>query len=139
MQKRRLRLDRLPTAFDDPEVAATWVKVLDRLSAGEMPPKGRPRPAEDEARAVIAGLRRALHDASLARQRREGRVVLRRLNRVEYETTLRDLLATPVDVKDLLPDDNVAAGFDNVERGRSTCRPCTCCATRTRPRRRSGR
>ncbi len=63
---------------------------------------------------MIAGLQRQLHDASLARQRREGRVVLRRLNRTEYETTLRDLLATPVEVKDLLPDDNIAAGFDNV-------------------------
>ena len=55
-----------------------------------------------------------MHDASLARQRREGRVALRRLNRTEYETTLRDLLATPIEVKDLLPDDNIAAGFDNV-------------------------
>src|SRR5262249_35485862 len=45
---------------------------------------------------------------------REGRVVLRRLNRIEYETTLRDLLATPVEVRDLLPDDNSAAGFDKV-------------------------
>ncbi len=117
MQKRRLRLDRLPPAFHDPEVAATWVKVLNRLSAGEMPPKGRPRPAEDDARTVVAGLRRSLHDASLARQRLEGRVVLRRLNRIEYETTIRDLLSTPVDVKDLLPDDNVAAGFDNVSAG----------------------
>src|SRR5262249_14277009 len=44
----------------------------------------------------------------------DGRVVLRRLNRTEYETTLRDLLGTNVEVRDLLPDDNVAAGFDNV-------------------------
>src|SRR5262249_13760019 len=114
VQKRRLRLDQLPSAFDDQDIAATWVKVLDKLARGEMPPQGQPRPAQGEARAVVAGLRRHLHAASLDRQRHEGRVVLRRLNRTEYETTLRDLLATPVDVKDLLPDDNVAAGFDNV-------------------------
>jgi hypothetical protein len=114
VQKRRLRLDELPLTFGDPDVAATWVKVLDRLSRGEMPPKDQPRPAEEDVRAAIAGLQRHLHEGSLARQRREGRVVLRRLNRTEYETTLRDLLATPVDVKDLLPDDNIAAGFDNV-------------------------
>ena len=114
VQKSRLRLDRLPPSFDGKNVAAIWVKVLDRLSRGEMPPKGAPRPDEDEARATIAGLQRHLHDASLARQRREGRVALRRLNRTEYEATLRDLLATPIDVKDLLPDDNIAAGFDNV-------------------------
>ena len=103
VQKRRLRLDTLPRTFDDKDVAATWVKVLDKVSRGEMPPKGEPRPPEKEARAVLAGLQRQLHEASLARQQREGRVVLRRLNRTEYETTLRDLLATPVEVKDLLP------------------------------------
>jgi len=114
VQKRRLRLDTLPLAFGDKESATTWVKVLDKLSRGEMPPKGEPRPPEKDARAVSAGLQRELHEASLTKQRREGRVVLRRLNRTEYETTLRDLLATPVELKDLLPEDNVAAGFDNV-------------------------
>jgi mono/diheme cytochrome c family protein len=114
IQKRRLRLDQLPVAFDDNDMASTWVKVLDKLTRGEMPPKGEPRPAEEDARAVITGLHQQLHDASIGSQRRQGRVVLRRLNRTEYETTLRDLLATPVEVKDLLPDDNVAAGFDNV-------------------------
>jgi hypothetical protein len=114
VQKRRLRLDTLPHAFDDKDVAVTWVKVLDRVSRGDMPPKNRPRPAKASTAAVLEPLRRTLHAASLARQRREGRVVLRRLNRTEYETTLCDLLATPVKVKDLLPEDNTAAGFDNV-------------------------
>lgn len=114
LQKRKLRLDKLPLTFDDRDVAATWIKVLDRVAHGDMPPKDEPRPAEKETRAAVAGLERALCDASLARQQREGRVVLRRLNRTEYETTLRDLLATPVEVRDHLPDDNVAAGFDNV-------------------------
>ena len=36
----------LPFAFDDQDVTATWVKVLDKLSRGEMPPKGQPRPPE---------------------------------------------------------------------------------------------
>lgn len=40
--------------------------------------------------------------------------MLRRLNRNEYETTLRDLLGNQVDVKNLLPEDRTAAGFDNV-------------------------
>ena len=114
IQRHRLRLDQLPVAFDDADVASTWVKVLDKLTRGEMPPAGEPRPAEENARAIIAGLDRQLHEASIDRQRREGRVVLRRLNRTEYENTLRDLLATPVEVKDLLPDDNIAAGFDKL-------------------------
>jgi mono/diheme cytochrome c family protein len=114
VQRRKLRLDTLPATFADKDVAATWMKVLDRLARGEMPPKDKPRPSEKDAHAVMAGLQRQLHAASLAQQQRDGRVVLRRLNRIEYETTLSDLLGTAVEVKDLLPDDNSAAGFDNV-------------------------
>lgn len=114
VQTRKLRLDQLALSLDDRDVAATWVKVLTRMSKGDMPPKGKPRPPEQAASDTLAKLRGQLHAASLSRQQREGRVVLRRLNRVEYETTLRDLLAFPVEVKDLLPDDNSAAGFDKV-------------------------
>ena len=44
----------------------------------------------------------------------EGRVVLRRLNRVEYENTVRDLLGVDASLKDLLPLDSSAGGFDNI-------------------------
>lgn len=114
IQKRNLRLDQLPAKFDDRDVSATWVKVLDRMARGEMPPANKPRPPENDARAIVSGLHQQLHQTSLARQRRDGRVVLRRMNRTEYETTLRDLLGSNVEVKGLLPDDNQAAGFDNV-------------------------
>jgi uncharacterized protein DUF1592/uncharacterized protein DUF1588/uncharacterized protein DUF1587/uncharacterized protein DUF1585/uncharacterized protein DUF1595 len=43
-----------------------------------------------------------------------GRVVLRRLNRVEYENTVRDLLGIEVELRELLPPDTSAHGFDNV-------------------------
>jgi hypothetical protein len=112
--KRGLRLDQFPADFGDPRAAAPWAKALERLASGEMPPKGEAHPPEKDAAAFSAALRRQLHEASLERQRRDGRVVLRRLNRVEYETTLRDLLSAPLEVKELLPDDNTAAGFDNV-------------------------
>src|SRR4051812_13317829 len=75
VQKRRLRLDRLPATFDDKDTVATWVHVLDRLLRGDMPPKSESRPPEKDTRAVMAGLERQLHEASLARQQREGRVV----------------------------------------------------------------
>lgn len=112
--KRGLRLDRLPEDPGDPRLAAPWGRVLDRVSRGEMPPKGSGRPSDKEAADFVKSLETRLREASLARQREVGRVPLRRLNRVEYETTLRDLLGAPLEVKDLLPDDNVAAGFDKV-------------------------
>ena len=44
----------------------------------------------------------------------QGRVVLRRLNRVEYENTIRDLLDIEVELQEMLPADSSADGFDNV-------------------------
>ena len=114
IQKRKLRLDQLPVKFDDRDTNTTWVRVLDRLSRGDMPPKSQARPPERDLRAVAESLRKQLHEVSFAKQQADGRVVLRRLNRTEYENTLRDLLGPGVEVKELLPDDNIAAGFDNV-------------------------
>src|SRR4029077_7835295 len=42
-------------------------------------------------------------------------VVLHRLNRKEYANAVRDLLAVDIDVNELLPADDVAEGFDNIE------------------------
>jgi mono/diheme cytochrome c family protein len=114
VHQRGLRLDTLAPNFDEKETAGHWIKVLDRLARGEMPPADEPHPPEQETKALVADLRKQLHDASRAAQQRDGRVVLRRLNRIEYETTLRDLLGDAVEVKELLPEDNIAAGFDNV-------------------------
>jgi mono/diheme cytochrome c family protein len=114
VQRRKLRLDTLPLKLTDKDTAATWAKVFDRVSRGEMPPKGEDRPPAKETRDTLAALQKELHNASLARQQLDGRVVIRRLNRIEYETTLRDLLGKNVEVRELLPDDNIAAGFDNV-------------------------
>ncbi|MCC2671924.1 MAG: Planctomycete cytochrome, partial [Armatimonadetes bacterium] len=49
-----------------------------------------------------------------AKQPASDRVVLRRLNRVEYENTVRDLFAVRISVKEILPEDTVSHGFDNV-------------------------
>jgi len=115
-KKAGLRLDNLKADFSDTRTMATWVKVHDRIAAGEMPPKKRERPAERDLKTTTAWLHKELHAASLDKQKKEGRVVLRRLNGTEYENTLRDLLALvpTVQLKALLPEDNVAGGFDNI-------------------------
>jgi len=51
--------------------------------------------------------------ADAAARAAQGRVVLRRLNRVEYENTVRDLLGITVNLKEQLPQDGAADGFDN--------------------------
>lgn len=114
VQKAKLRLDDLAPDLGDPRTAATWATVYDKIASGEMPPKRRERPAKAELDAATTWLHTELHAASLARQQKLGRVAVRRLNGTEYENTVRDLLGTNVKLKELLPEDNSAAGFDNV-------------------------
>ena len=113
VQKGGLRLDTLKPPEQDPSTLATWAKVHDRVAAGEMPPKKKL--TADEAHALTAPLAKTLAAIDRERSRKDGRVVLRRLNRVEYENSVRDLLALPMlELKDLLPQDPLSSGFDNV-------------------------
>ncbi len=113
-QKAGLRLDTLKAELGDERAAATWAHVFDKLGSGEMPPKKRERPPPQDTAATMKSLREHLHTASLAQQQKDGRVIVRRLNGTEYENTLRDLLGTNVALKEMLPEDSSAAGFDNV-------------------------
>jgi mono/diheme cytochrome c family protein len=107
------RLDILPPDFAADATRERWLTVLKRIKAGEMPPRSKPRPSEKDVKALSEWIRGRAEAAEAAR-RTQGRVVLRRLNRVEYENTLRDLLGVDLDLKDRLPQDTSAHGFDNV-------------------------
>ena len=87
-----------------------WEKVHQQITSGEMPPKTRPRPDEKASRNLTDWIVKQ----SMEVRGKEGRVVLRRLNRVEYENTVRDLFSVNVSVKEMLPEDANAQGFDNV-------------------------
>ena len=108
------RIDRLAGSFDQRESFNRWLKVFRKLEAGEMPPKDEPRPLKAGLTRVTEWIEQQLIVADRKRQERDGRVVLRRLNRFEYENTIRDLFAIDVDLKDLLPEDRTAHGFDNI-------------------------
>ena len=107
-------LDKLTADFADRASRERWLAVRKRLEAGEMPPKGKPRPPAREVHALADWITGRAAAADVARRAKEGRVVLRRLNRVEYENTVRDLLGVSVPLKELLPPDSAAGGFDNV-------------------------
>jgi hypothetical protein len=95
----------------------TWIKIHDRVSKGEMPPAKKPRPPVAEKEAFVAGLQKPLQGIAAAAQAKTGRTILRRLNRSEYENTLHDLLGIETPLKDLLPEDGSAHGFDTVADG----------------------
>jgi hypothetical protein len=90
-----------------------WEKVRRKLLAGEMPPPSAPQPPPMEIAGTLSRLEKAL-DAAWLKAPNPGRVVVHRLNRVEYTNSIRDLLALDIDGKSLLPADDAGYGFDNV-------------------------
>lgn len=90
-----------------------WEKVAKRVRAREMPPAGMPRPQEGAAKSFVAGLVTELDRAAL-RVPFAGAPVIRRLNRTEYTNAVRDLLDLELPLDAELPQDQTAAGFDNI-------------------------
>lgn len=105
-----LDLDRLSPDLRDAETLRLWVRIHDRVEAGEMPPPKAGRAAPDGKAEFLRALGGRLRSADLARRK----VVLRRLNRAEYENTVRELLGVHVDLRDLLPEDASLHGFDTM-------------------------
>lgn len=99
-------------AFD--EDREIWEKVVSKLKTGEMPPPPIPKPPAEDVKAVVSYL-----TSEFARQDRTakpdpGRVTARRLNRTEYNNTVRDLLGVDIRPADNFPNDETAYGFDNI-------------------------
>ena len=112
-QKGDVRLDNLGAPAARGENGEVWLAVLDMLESGDMPPKREPRPDAKELKNAIAQIGDALAKSA------EPPIALRRLNRVEYQNTLHDLLGIETPLVDLLPEDSSVQGFDNVADGLS--------------------
>jgi hypothetical protein len=112
--KAGLRLDSLAPDFAAADKERVWVKVLERLEAGDMPPKKRSQPRQAERSQVVSWINDQLLEAERRAQAPRGSLALRRLTRLQYENTVHDLLAIEVALKDRLPEDKRAFGFDNI-------------------------
>ncbi|QDU96038.1 DUF1592 domain-containing protein [Lignipirellula cremea] len=106
-------LDALPSDFADRNHREGWLRIVEQLRTGAMPPKEKPQPTADEIASVVEAINSRVAAAESAVIAAQGRTVLRRLNRAEYVNTVRDLLAVDVELKDLLPADTSITGFDN--------------------------
>ena len=110
-----LNLADLKFDADDAVNLSTWGRVHDRVVAGEMPPEDEDRPEAKEIAPFVKLSADALNEAWQHRYATRGRVGGRRLNPVEYEYTMRALLAASwLELKEMLPPDSESHGFDNV-------------------------
>src|SRR5471030_757777 len=92
---------------------ATWEKILRRVSLGEMPLRGAPRPPKEKLQAFTDWLAKSLDDQAAAHPN-PGRATVRRMNRTEYANAVRDLLGLNVDFSKDMPADDAGYGFDNI-------------------------
>lgn len=89
-----------------------WARVTQNLKTMHMPPKGSLLPTKAERDQMVKLLEKALiEDCGVASP---GRVTLRRLNRQEYNNTIRDLVGLDLHLADDFPSDDVGYGFDNI-------------------------
>jgi mono/diheme cytochrome c family protein len=92
----------------------TWESVLKMVESGEMPPDDKPQPTAKEIE-DFASLARAVFDHHDKHAKPDpGRVTMRRLNRVEYANTLRDLVGADFNPAADFPSDDIGHGFDNI-------------------------
>jgi len=113
-----LNLLELAFAPNEESNRAKWIRLHDRVAAGEMPPPEKKHDLSEEARAgFVASLGKSIAEADRAEIKAGGRGPVRRLTRGEYEHRLRDLLALPaLDIRDKLPEDRDSHGFTKVSK-----------------------
>jgi Protein of unknown function (DUF1592)/Protein of unknown function (DUF1588)/Protein of unknown function (DUF1585)/Protein of unknown function (DUF1587)/Protein of unknown function (DUF1595)/Planctomycete cytochrome C len=108
-------LDLTTLAYDPADAAnfALWVKIHDRVAAGEMPPEDVKQPDPSKRDSFVSGLA----DTYVTSEKRllagEGRATQRRMNRFEFENALRDLLGVPMaQIASQLPQDGEAYRYN---------------------------
>lgn len=92
-----------------------WERVVEVITAGTMPPEDAPkRPTNAEVIAVGKAIEEYYHFVDRTAKPDPGRVTMRRLNRVEYRNTVRDLFGLDFDPTEEFPSDDIGHGFDNI-------------------------
>ncbi|MEM7235548.1 MAG: DUF1592 domain-containing protein, partial [Planctomycetota bacterium] len=97
-----------------PENRRVWERVARMLREREMPPEKSKQPTEAERAAMTEWVRAGLDSFDCSKGVDPGRPTLRRLNRIEYRNTVRDLLGVDYRAADDFPSDEIGYGFDNI-------------------------
>ena len=113
-QENDLNLQSFDTRASLIEHRERWDEVVGKLRRGEMPPLEEEQPPEEQRQAVAAWLARELERIDAATPPDPGRVTARRLNRTEYNNTIKELLGVDLRPADDFPQDDAGYGFDNI-------------------------
>ncbi|NRB76755.1 MAG: DUF1592 domain-containing protein [Verrucomicrobiales bacterium] len=115
--KADLDLEELTRSIVDSADALNWQDILDQLNSGEMPPKDKKQPTDEELALVVGDLTEFLQAAQGVLRDSGGEIALRRINRREYEATVKELLGIRI-MAGRLPDDS-RGRFDTIGQNQS--------------------
>jgi hypothetical protein len=100
----------------EPAKRSLVARIADNLRSESMPPGHEPQPDTEDLAILLAWIDSTLTDSASPRER----LVVRRLNRAEYNNTVRDLVGLETRPADEFPADDVGYGFDNIAEVLST-------------------
>lgn len=109
-----IALDQFQDGSDIQNRYDLWEKVHRMITERQMPPEDADQPNAEQLMQIRYALEIELASFDCTSEKHPGRVTLRRLNRVEYQNTIRDLLGIQFDVMQDFPADDVGYGFDNI-------------------------
>src|SRR5437762_1112474 len=109
-----LNLESFATAAAVVHDPATWEKEIVKMRTRQMPPPPMAPPEEAETDTITAWIESTLERADREAGPDPGRVTAHRLNRTEYDNTVRDLLGVAGRPAADFPQDDSGYGFDNV-------------------------
>lgn len=110
----KLNIARLDSPQSIQEHRDQWEAIAEKMATGEMPPAGFPPPPAEQRTVVVGWLNAELERIDDLVPPNPGRVTARRLNRAEYNNTVRDLLGVRFRPADDFPQDDSGYGFDNI-------------------------
>ncbi len=90
-----------------------WEAVLENVKSGAMPPDDEKQPTLAEREVLAKWIEESIFAVD-PKNPDPGRITLRRLNRAEYNNTIRDLLGVDFTPADDFPADDSGYGFDNI-------------------------
>ena len=109
--KSGIRVDLLTSVFEDRHLKL-WQEIRKEIAEEEMPPEKKPQPSASERQALIAFIDGGIKKALERDKFRNGQI--RRLTRLEYSNTLRDLLGLEENLAKVLPEEGLSReGFAN--------------------------
>lgn len=93
---------------------AVWENLLEMVASGQMPPSDKPRPDQAAIDKFVGTVGAIFEDVDQHAKPDPGRVTVRRLNRTEYNNTIRDLMFIDFNAAEDFPSDDIGHGFDNI-------------------------